>query len=306
MKKSTMILVGILPIIICIPFWMFLETIFNPFTLIFGTFSIFMLYFFVVNRIFLMARKNNKIINGTCISSEFNRILNNNGVIEAEYWNNTFEYYDNYEKKTVVIKDEYQIPKDSVRKLNIGKGVAVLESDIKDAKSAENNKTFAFWIMGSIGLAVISELIGRFLPKIMPSDFEWVQLFVLVISLLFSVIGFFLLKNAISNNRKIKDAKPIKARVIGYIESLSSDSDGDTSYTYAPKYEYEYRGKTDTYTSSVSTSGMKYDVGEEVTLYMYDNKILEYRGIKSSIFMGLLVMIVGVILLVGFLTGLLF
>lgn len=294
--KKLALLIGLLPMAICGLFWFCLDKIFNPITLIFGTIGVFLLYFFVINIISLYLSRNNKVVNGTCISSEFQRIINSKGVIEAEFYNNSFEYFDNYEKKLVIIKSENAITKGSVHKLNIGKNEISFQSDINEAKSTKNNRGFIFWIAGCFGLAVVSEFIGRFLVKNLPADFDLVVIFLFVMGIIFSLFGFSIFRNGVRSNKIIKSAKPIKARVVGYIEHCSSDSDGDVSYSYAPKYEYEYNGKTKTYTSNCSGS-MQYEIGEEVTLYMYDNKILEKRGIKNSTIMGLIFFIAGILCL---------
>lgn len=284
-----------IPFFLLIPaLWIFGERYLNPFSLIFGTFGLFMFIVFVLNLISIYHSRNNKVVSGTCLSSDFNRILDNRGVILVEYWQNTFEYYDGVEKKTASFKSEKQFAVGSAKKLNIGKNITVLQKDVDEAKSRKNIFKMLYFVIGSIIGIIVSEFLGR---SISSSDFDksrLILLFPLIIGPVFALIGFANIRGAILDNRKIKEAAPINAKILGYREDISTDSDGDYHISYMPLYEYTYRGKTKTYQSNIG-SGRRKRVGDIEEIYILNGKILEKRGAKVKMIIGIVFFALGLV-----------
>lgn len=288
----------VLPFFLLIPaLWIFGEKYLNPVSLIFGTFGLFMFIVFVLNLIGIYQRKNNKVVSGTCLSSDFNRILDNRGVILVEYWQNVFEYYDGVKKKTVSFKSEKQFTVGSVKKLNIGKNITVLQKDVDEAKSRKNIFKMLYFVVGSIIGIIISEFLGRSISLSGFDKSKLILLFPLIIGPVFALIGFANIRGAVIDNKKIKEATPVNAKILGYREDRSTDSDGDCHVSYMPLYEYTYRGKTKTYQSNIG-SGRRKQVGDIEEIYILNGKILEKRGVKIKMIIGSVFFTLGLVVTV--------
>lgn len=278
-------------------FWIVGQKYLNTVSLIFGTFGIFIGICLFLHLISLFLGRNNKVVSGTCISSDFNRILDNRGVIIAEYWQNVFEYFENGTKRTVSLKSNNQITVGSVKKLNIGKNITVLQKNIDEAKSKKNTLTMVYLFLGSFAGVFVSEYIWRNLSVKQFHSELLVVPFSLLIGIIFTSIGSISIKSAVIDSQKIKEAEPIKAKILGYIEHCSSDSDGTYHYSYFPKYEYTYRGRTQVYQSNVST-GKRKQIGDTEDLYISDDKVIEKRGIKAKKILGTVFFTLGLAVIV--------
>ena len=194
-----------LPFFALIPiFWIVGQKYLNTVSLIFGTFGIFIGICLFLHFISLFLGRSNKIVSGTCISSDFNRILDNRGAIITEYWQNVFEYFENGTKNTVSLKSDNQITVGSVKKLNIGKDITVLQKNIDEAKSKKNTLTLVYLVLGSFAGVFVSEYIWRSISvKQFHSELLIVP-FSMLAGIIFASIGFVNIKSAIIDNQKLR------------------------------------------------------------------------------------------------------
>lgn len=298
LKNSKLQKLITLPFLILIPaLWIVGQNFLNPISLIFGTFAIFILICLFLNTISLFLGRNNKIVSGTCLSSDFNRILDNRGVIISEYYQNVFEYFDEGIRKTTSFQSDQQFRIGCVKKLNIGKDVTVLQKDYDEAKSKKNIMGMVYFVLVSILGIGVSEYVGKIIASSGFDSYNLLIILPIIVGIVFPIVGFSNFKSAISDKQKIKDAIPVEAKILGYVENWSTDSEGTSHVTYMPLYEYTYRGKVKTYQSNIGSSSRK-QVGDIEEIYILNGRVIEKRGIKIKLSIGIIFFILGLAVLV--------
>lgn len=134
-------------------------------------------------------------------------------------------------------------------------------------------------------------------PKENPVKIGFILAFILLFSVIFLSVGFFMSK---STSNKMQVYTESTVGVITYIDSYiseSKDMDGHISHTrmYTNTYEYTVDGIDYTLTDSISTNH-EGNIGDEMTIRynpINPNEAISEKDIDGSSFMGLIFSIIG-------------
>lgn len=120
-------------------------------------------------------------------------------------------------------------------------------------------------------------------------------LFLAIFGIVFVAIGIYLL---ISGNELAKRCtEETVGTVVEIVREESTDSDGYTDYTYYPVIKYQANNQTVSKKSSTGSGSSGYNVNDKVEILYNPNNVEEYiiKGDKSSNFIGIIFVVVGVI-----------
>lgn len=121
---------------------------------------------------------------------------------------------------------------------------------------------------------------------------------VMSFGILFSLCGVVLIFFSVMERIEIRNSSEIGARIVDYEEKRVILGRRRPQISYAPVYEYSFLGETRRYTSNVSTNVIP-TPGEEVMLYLSKSgRIYEKRSAVTSLIMGIVFMMFGVIFIV--------
>lgn len=116
--------------------------------------------------------------------------------------------------------------------------------------------------------------------------------------ILFSLCGIVLIISSVMEKIEIRNSSEIGARIVDHEERRVIHGRRRPQITYAPVYEYSFLGETRRHTSNVSTNVIP-TLGEEVKLYLSKSgKIYEKRSAVTSLIMGSVFVMFGVIFIV--------